>query len=380
MTEEPGKPKPARPKQPSAPRDANGANGANGASGGKPRAASGNKPRAASGGKPATTSSSKPRATSTKKPVKSAKAVPKPEAPEVEVEAAQVEHVPAETPAEAPAEVPAEQPPAAERPNGLKLLLEMAKPRRTRAQLLVALLCGLLGFALVTQVHSQAGAGLSSARQADLVDVLDNLSAKSDQLRSQIADEQNALSKLTGGAGQTQAALEEAQQRAATLQILAGTVGASGTGIDLRIDDPDRKITADVLLDTLEELRDAGAEAIEITGAPVSPAGSTEASAVATPGAPLAVRLVASSYFVDSQDGNGVVVDGTLLAPPYDFLAIGDPPTMSQAMGIPGGVLDTLKGKGASGKVTALDAVRITALHTLTPPKYARPASSPGTS
>ena len=383
MTEEPGKPKPARPKQPSAPRDANGANGANGASGGKPRAASGSKPRAASGGKPATTSSSKPRATSTKKPVKSvksAKAVPKPEAPEVEVEAAQVEPVPAETPAEAPAEVPAEQPPAAERPNGLKLLLEMAKPRRTRAQLLVALLCGLLGFALVTQVHSQAGAGLSSARQADLVDVLDNLSAKSDQLRSQIADEQNALSKLTGGAGQTQAALEEAQQRAATLQILAGTVGASGTGIDLRIDDPDRKITADVLLDTLEELRDAGAEAIEITGAPVSPAGSTEASAVATPGAPLAVRLVASSYFVDSQDGNGVVVDGTLLAPPYDFLAIGDPPTMSRAMGIPGGVLDTLKGKGASGKVTALDAVRITALHTLTPPKYARPASSPGTS
>jgi uncharacterized protein YlxW (UPF0749 family) len=276
--------------------------------------------------------------------------------------------------------VPAEQPPAAERPHGLKLLLEMAKPRRTRAQLLVALLCGLLGFALVTQVHSQAGAGLSSARQADLVDVLDNLSAKSDQLRSQIADEQNALSKLTGGAGQTQAALEEAQQRAATLQILAGTVGASGTGIDLRIDDPDRKITADVLLDTLEELRDAGAEAIEITGAPVSPAGSTGASAGVTPGAPLAVRLVASSYFVDSQDGKGVVVDGTLLAPPYDFLAIGDPPTMSQAMGIPGGVLDTLKGKGASGKVTALDAVRITALHTLTPPKYARPASSPGTS
>jgi uncharacterized protein YlxW (UPF0749 family) len=87
---------------------------------------------------------------------------------------------------------------------------------------------------------------------------------------------------------------------------------------------------------------------------------------------------VASSYFVDSQDGKGVVVDGILLAPPYDFLAIGDPPTMSQAMGIPGGVLDTLKGKGASGKVTELDAVRITALHTLTPPKYARPASSPG--
>ena len=256
-----------------------------------------------------------------------------------------------------------------------KELLAISRPRATRGQLIVALLCGLLGFALVTQVHSQAGAGLSSARQADLVDVLDNLSAKSDQLRSQIADEQSTLAKLTGGAGQDQAALDEAQQRAQTLRILAGTVGATGPGIDLRIADPDKKITADVLLDALEELRDAGAEAVEIRGTPVS--GSTGSSSTASPGAPLAVRLVASSYFVDSLDGSGVVVDGTELAPPYDLLAIGDSPTLSQAMGIPGGVLDTVKGKGASGTVTELDTVRITALHAVTPPKYAHPASTP---
>ncbi len=269
-------------------------------------------------------------------------------------------------------------PPPPARPTGFQLLVSMGRPRATRGQLVVALLCGLLGFALVTQVHSQAGSGLSSARQADLVDVLDNLSAKSDQLRSQITDEQNTLSKLTGGVGQNEAALQEAQQRATTLQILAGTVGATGPGIDLRITDPDRKITADVLLDTLEELRDAGAEAVEIRGSAPTPSGSA-ASATPTssaPGSALAVRLVASSYFVDSLDGQGVVVDGTLLAPPYDMLAIGDPPTLSQAMGIPGGVLDTLKGKGASGAVTESASVRITALHALTPPKYAHPAAS----
>jgi uncharacterized protein YlxW (UPF0749 family) len=258
--------------------------------------------------------------------------------------------------------------------SGWRQLLDISRPRATRGQLIVALLCGLLGFALVTQVHSQAGAGLSTARQADLVDVLDNLSAKSDQLRSQIADEQNALAKLTGGAGQNQAALDEAQQRAQTLRILAGTVGASGPGIELRITDPDKKITADVLLDSLEELRDAGAEAVEIRGEPIS--GASGSTNTASPGTPLAVRLVASSYFVDALDGSGVVVDGTELAPPYDLLAIGDPPTLSQAMRIPGGVLDTLKGKGASGTVTELDTVRITALHSVTPPKYAHPAST----
>ncbi len=254
-------------------------------------------------------------------------------------------------------------------------LLDLSRPRATRGQLIVALLCGLLGFALVTQVHSQAGAGLSTARQADLVDVLDTLSAKSDQLRSQIADEQNTLSKLTGGADQNQAALEEAQQRAQTLRILAGTVGATGPGVDLRITDPDKKITADVLLDALEELRDAGAEAVEIRGAPAG--GSSGGAATSPSGGPPGVRLVASSYFVDAIDGSGVVVDGTPLAPPYDMLAIGDPPTLSQAMGIPGGVLDTVKGKGASATVTELDTVRITALHAVTPPKYARPAATP---
>jgi len=144
----------------------------------------------------------------------------------------------------------------------------------------------------------------------------------------------------------------------------------------LRISDPDKKIAADVLLDSLEELRDAGAEAVEIRGQPTR-GSSGSANSTASPGAPLAVRLVASSYFVDALDGSGVVVDGTELAPPYDLLAIGDPPTLSQAMGIPGGVLDTLKGKGASGKVTELDTVRITALHAVTPPKYAHPASTP---
>lgn len=274
------------------------------------------------------------------------------------------------------------------RPTGWRLLMTVGRPRASRGQFVVALLCGLLGFALVTQVHSESNVGLSSARQADLVDVLDSLSAKSDQLRSQITNEQESLSKLTGGTDQTQAALQEAQDRATTLRILAGTVGASGPGIDLHINDPSHKVTADVLLDTLEELRDAGAEAVEIRGAQPGPGStganpdssapaSVPASASSSPGGPLAVRLVASSYFVDPDDGQGVIVDGTLLLPPYDLLAIGDSSTLHQAMGIPGGVLDTLKGRSASGTVTDLDTVRITALHALVPPKYARPAASP---
>lgn len=271
------------------------------------------------------------------------------------------------------------------RKSGLRLLIDAGRPRATRAQVIGAVLCGLLGFALVTQVHSATGLGFTTARQSDLVDILDSLSSRSDQLRAQIAAEQTSLAKLTGGTDQTQAALEEAQQRAATLEILAGTAAATGPGIDLQITDPQHQVAADDLLEALEELRDAGAEAIQITGsaaaaaAGATPAAGSVASADATPtAAPGAsghvVRLVASSYFVDAPDRSGIVIDGVLLAPPYDIVAIGDPHTMSTAMGIPGGVLDTLTAKGARGTVITHDAVQVTALHQVATPQYARPA------
>jgi len=268
----------------------------------------------------------------------------------------------------------------------LQLLVNAGRPRASRGQLIGALLCGLLGFALVTQVHSAAGLGFTTARQSDLVDILDSLSARSDQLRAQIATEQTSLSKLTGGTNQTQAALDEAQARAQTLQILAGTVAAMGPGIELQISDPQRQVGADVLLEALEELRDAGAEAIQITGsaaatgaAPTDRAGASASAPGSTPtdragASGRAVRLVASSYFLDAADTSGVIVDGVLLAPPYDIIAIGDPHTITTAMGIPGGVLETLTGKGAAGTVIQHDVVRVTALHALATPQYARPA------
>ena len=275
-------------------------------------------------------------------------------------------------------------------PSGIRLLLNAARPRASRPQLVGALLCGLLGFGLVTQVHSTSGAGFTTARQSDLVDILDSLSSRSDQLRAEIATEQAALAKLTGGNDQTQTALEEAQKRAGILQILAGTAAATGPGIDLHITDPSHQVTADVLLETLEELRDAGAEAVQITGDAVTPVGGINSGAPtspapqssAPPGSPSptasggSVRLVASSALVDAPGNSGVLVDGVELTAPFDIVAIGDPPTMTTAMGIPGGVLDTLARKGGKGTVTQHDVVRVTALHQLTTPQYARPAPS----
>ena len=162
-----------------------------------------------------------------------------------------------------------------------------------------------------------------------------------------------ALAKLTGGPiARSRCKRPTAPRRS---QILAGTAAASGPGIDLQITDPQHQVAADVLLDTLEELRDAGAEAIQITGSAASAAsrrhrscGSRRRERRGDARRPRQVprRTPCGSSpaatFVDAPGRSGLVVDGVSLAPPYDIVAIGDPHTITTAMGIPGGVLDTL--------------------------------------
>jgi len=117
----------------------------------------------------------------------------------------------------------------------------------------------------------------------------------------------------------------------------------------MTISDPGAKVTPPLLLDAIEELRDAGAEAIQVGSA----------------------RVVASSYF--GQAGSGIEVDGTTVTDPYVILAIGDPQTLSSAMQIPGGLSENVRQLGASITITQSTELVVGALHTLREPRYARP-------
>lgn len=277
----------------------------------------------------------------------------------------------AEVSAGASAEIPAEvadSPPGVPVPGAgprtsrhrvrlLARLRRASRPRRTRSQMLAAVLCGALGFALVVQVRQTQEEGLSTLRQSDLVRILDDVNERSARLDAEARALQRTRDELLSGGDSARAALEVARERARTLGILAGTLPATGPGIRLDISDPDRGVTAATLLDTLQELRDAGAEAVELNE----------------------VRVVASTAFVDA--GEGVRVDGTTVRPPYRWEVIGDPQTMATALEIPGGVLDTLRRRGAAGLVTQLDEVTVESLRQLEAPEYARPAEpTPATS
>jgi uncharacterized protein YlxW (UPF0749 family) len=83
------------------------------------------------------------------------------------------------------------------------------------------------------------------------------------------------------------------------------------------------------------------------------------------------VRLGVDSWVVGSP--GALVVDGTTLTPPYSVLAIGDPATLSAAMNIPGGAVDSVERVGGTMSVQQADVVNVTALRQPKPRQYAQP-------
>jgi uncharacterized protein YlxW (UPF0749 family) len=223
---------------------------------------------------------------------------------------------------------------------------------------MAGVLCAAVGFGLVVQVHQTNVSGLASLKQGDLVQILARVSGESARLEEEAQKLQETREQLATGSLSRAAAESSARERLQVLAVLAGTAPAQGPGIAVTVTDPKGRVGSAEILDAVQELRDAGAEAIQIEG------GSR------------AVRVVASTSFVD---GTGAIVaDGVSLSAPLTLRVIGDPETLSAALDIPGGVNDVLRGEGAEVSTTTSASVRVDALAAPRPYRYARPVTPAG--
>jgi hypothetical protein len=117
----------------------------------------------------------------------------------------------------------------------------LGMPRRGRTVFgtLAVVLCLLLGVAIATQVRqTSTGDSLDTARPADLLVLLDSLRQREATLNTEVAELERSLNALKASGSNDQAAIQNAQARLAALSILIGTVGASGPGVTVRIEDP----------------------------------------------------------------------------------------------------------------------------------------------
>lgn len=248
-------------------------------------------------------------------------------------------------PAENPVvEAPVSDPVAPENPPKdapARTVLKQLAFEPNRPHLLIGLLFLVLGLlvtlALVGRGEDQPW---RNARTEDLVQILDDLGARQERLDTEAA----RLSALQADLerGSTVEALAESQRQVEALKVLTGTTPVHGPGVSIVITDPDGVVDAALILDAVQELRDAGAEAIQ-----VGPA-----------------RVVVDTWFANGPDG--VLVTDQPLSSPIRVTAIGDPDTMAAAMSIPGGLADSVRTRGADfAATTAQDlTISVTVPHT----------------
>lgn len=201
-------------------------------------------------------------------------------------------------------------------------LLRRLAFKPSRPHLAIGAVFCLLGLLIaVALVRDNGDEPWRGARTEDLVQILDDLGERRDRLEAESARLTALEADLERGS--TAEALAEARRQQEALVVLSGTTAVSGPGVRIVIDDPGGNVDAAVLLDAVQELRDAGAEAIAVG----------------------AVRVVVDTWFGDGSEG--IVASGEPVGTPLTIEAIGDPDTLAGAVGIPGGLADSVRTRDA---------------------------------
>lgn len=229
----------------------------------------------------------------------------------------------------------------------------MSNIRPKSMKWLIALLLAGLGFAVTTQIKfNERGEAFAGLRTAELVQVLNGLGAERKRLEADLAKLSKEESQLKNSSGNEEAIIANAKNELTNLAILAGAVPVTGTGIRITITNngntPSKNsLTVNHFLDAIEELRDAGAEAIEIN----------ETN-----------RVVAQTYF--EQTNNGIAISGKPLSSTYVIEAIGSISNLENAITFAGGLIDDAKNDGATVAYQGLENVEISSVIPAAAKKY----------
>lgn len=261
--------------------------------------------------------------------------------------------MPEPTPAPTPGRAPEEQQRPTPQETGRGRLAD-ALLRPSRRQVVVAVLLAVVGFAAIVQVRSTADDDqYAGYREQDLIDLLSGIAGTTQRAEAELERLEQTRDDLRSTTTARGTALEEARREAQTLEVLAGTVPVAGPGIRVTIEEDEGDIEASDLVNMVQELRAASAEAIEINDT---------------------VRLVATSWIDEGPDGS-ISVDGVELSPPYVVEVIGQPGTLAGAMSFAEGPTATLEADdGASVEVVEVERLEITAVSDGTVPRYGEPA------
>jgi uncharacterized protein YlxW (UPF0749 family) len=220
---------------------------------------------------------------------------------------------------------------------------------RRRNQLSLAIVAFLLGALVVVQLRSQAaGNGLDTLTTTELTVLVGNLNTRNDQLRAEIATTQAELAALQASDARGDTSVGQLQVDLARVRAWTGLDPVMGPGVRITVTGG---LHAGSVQDLVNELRNAGAEAIAVDDVRVEP-----------------------NSIVDGPVG-GLLIQSTHLGDPFEVSAIGNPNSLTGSLTRAGGIIAQLAATDPAAQliVTPVDTLRLPATTQNLSPAHGKP-------
>lgn len=221
--------------------------------------------------------------------------------------------------------------------------------RRRRNQWTIATVAFILGLLVIVQLRTQAsGAAFAGLSSQDLTVLVANLNARNDQLRREVANLEGELAILTDNTQRGDASLDELRADLRRVRLYSGIDAATGPGVLIVARGP---IDGSAVEDLINELRNAGAEAIGIEGTRIVPG-------VVVAGGP-----------------GSVTVEDSAVGDPFEIVAIGPPDKLTGSLTRSGGIIAQLAATQPDAviEVTPIEAAAVPATERNLVPTAGRP-------
>ena len=204
---------------------------------------------------------------------------------------------------------------------------------RVSSRLAVSGVAALLGILAVGQLRGQAGVpGLSAMSSTELTQLIANLTTGNELLRHEIAELTRQESSLTESRERGETTVGELSVDLARIRAWAGMTAVAGQGIAVTVRG---RIGGDGIEELLNELRNAGAEAVAVDG----------------------VRVVAGTVVAGAP--GALSVENAPLGDAFEIRAIGSPQILTGTLTRTGGVISLI---GATYPEARLSVVPVEAM------------------
>lgn len=203
---------------------------------------------------------------------------------------------------------------------------------------IIGIMCFILVYVMFMQfkVVSQTDVtSLTTKRESELREELESWQSKYEDTENQLSQAQANLDEYKNKINDTQASSELLDKELKQAELYLGKTDVEGQGIIIELSDGSSNIVADDLINLMNELRTAEAEAISVNGQ----------------------RVTNLTEFADVD--SYIVVNGTRLSSPYTIQVIGNQKYLESGITAKGGFSDDMTSKGKNISITENNDIKI---------------------